>query len=488
MKVEAGQRAIKGIRWKDGEILSIERREQPVVTNLNGDEIGDVPPRVEVRAELHPAEGSDIKVEVWLPDKAIWNGRFLGLGNGGKAGGINLSRFVAPLRAGYAVATTDMGTAQTGVGNVEVWRDFGYRATHLMTVAGKEVTQAYYGEAPRYAYFNGRSTGGQQGLQEAQRYPEDYDGIVAEVPAHCRAPLHAYFLWNEQILSRCAFSETQQAGIEAAGIDHMAGRQVPALAGRAIADPRAGSGEVEAVIRLARERDRTLTDAHEEALRELFGGPRHAVTGERIFGGIPIGSPFRIAGGNLYLFQWVFGEDVDLMGIDFGRDIDRYMEALGGVLNAENPDLRAYEGRGGKMIVCSGAADSCVPFHATLDYYERVAERMGGIEKASAFFKYYIIPGMEHGRGPVLNALPDLLEAVVQWREKGIAPGGLRAERVVDGVSEISVPIPPYPLQVAWNAEAQGYEAVEGPRGNVERVAERFRAERSARQDEAAEK
>lgn len=459
----------------NGAITSITRNESPVVWNSNGEAVGDVPPRVEVGMTLRPAAGSEIKVEVWLPDRAGWNGRFLGLGNGGRAGGINPGIFASPLRAGYAVATTDMGTAQTGVGNPEVWRDFGFRATHLMTVAGKEMVRAYYGEGPAYSYFRGRSTGGQQGLQEAQRHPEDYDGIVAEVPAHCRAPLHAYFLWNEQILSRCAFSETQQAVIAAAGIDYMAGRQVPALAGRAIADPRAGSGDVEAVIRLARERDRTLTDAHEEALRELFGGPRHAVTGERIFGGIPIGSPFRIAGGNLYLFQWVFGEDVDLMGLDFGRDIDRYMEALGGVLNAENPDLRAYEGRGGKMIVCSGAADSCVPFHATLDYYERVAEKMGGIERVSEFFKYYIIPGMEHGRGPVLNALPDLLEAVVRWREQGIAPGALRAERVVDGVSEISVPVPPYPWRLAWNAEEQVCEAVPGLRGQVERVAERFR-------------
>jgi feruloyl esterase len=161
-----------------------------------------------VKLLLQPAKGSNINVEVWLPDTAKWNGRFLGLGNGGAAGKINSGSLAGYSAAGYAVATTDMGTApnaDSGIGNREVWKDFGYRATHLMTVVGKQLVQAHYGKGPEYSYFSGGSTGGQQALQEAQRYPEDYDGITAAVPAHCRAPLHAYFLWNDQILKKCPF-------------------------------------------------------------------------------------------------------------------------------------------------------------------------------------------------------------------------------------------------------------------------------------------
>jgi feruloyl esterase len=167
--------------------------------------------RIIVKLVLNPAQGSNINVEVWLPDAEHWNARFLGLGNGGAAGKINPGGLASASANGYAVATTDMGTApnpDSGVGNKEVWKDFGFRATHLMTVAGKQIVRAFYGKEPELSYFSGGSTGGQQALQEAQRYPEDYDGIAAAVPAHCRTPLHAYFLWNDQILKKCPFTRT----------------------------------------------------------------------------------------------------------------------------------------------------------------------------------------------------------------------------------------------------------------------------------------
>ena len=166
--------------------------------------------RTIVKMVLRPAKGSNINVEVWLPDAEKWNARFLGLGNGGAAGKINSGSLAGVSAAGYAVATTDMGTApnpDSGVGNPEVWKDFGFRATHLMTVAAKQIVRAHYGKDPEFSYFSGGSTGGQQALQEAQRYPEDYDGIAAAVAAHCRTPLHAYFLWNDQILKKCPFTK-----------------------------------------------------------------------------------------------------------------------------------------------------------------------------------------------------------------------------------------------------------------------------------------
>ena len=435
-------------------------------------------PRTIVKLVLQPAKGSNINVEVSLPDAEKWNGRFLGLGNGGPAGRINSGSLAGPSAAGYAVATTDMGTApnpDSGVDNREVWKDFGFRATHLMTVVGKQIVRTFYGKAPEYSYFSGGSTGGQQALQEAQRYPEDYDGITAAVPAHCRTPLHAYFLWNDQILKKCPFSKTQEASVVAAANEIMAKREIPLSAGKFISDPRCTPRDIEAVIALARQKDATLTDEHAAALRKLFDGPRHAVTGERIFDGIPLGSSFGPARGNLYLFKWVFGPNKPLEEINFGADFDAYTAALAPYLNAENPDLTAFEKRGGKLIATTGAADSVVPCFATIDYYERVIERFGSLEKAQSFFRLYLIPGMAHGRGPGVNQPPSLLETVRAWREKGAAPGTLTGRRVVDGKTEWELPLQPYPLKTGWNAAASTFQPVEGTRGGVERVAERFR-------------
>lgn len=434
--------------------------------------------RTIVKLVLQPAKGSNINVEVSLPEAAKWNGRFLGLGNGGPAGKINSGILVGPTAAGYAVATTDMGTApnpDSGVGNREVWKDFGFRATHLMTVTAKQIVRSYYGRSPEFSYFSGGSTGGQQALQEAQRYPEDYDGITAAVPAHCRTPLHAYFLWNDQILQKCPFTKEQEANVIAAANEQLAAREIPLAAGKFISDPRCTAPDIEAVIALARKKDATLTDEHAAALRKLFEGPRHAVTGERIFNGIPLGSSLEAAHGHLYLFKWVFGPDKALEDINFGADIDTYTAALAPYLNAENSDLRAFANRGGKLIATTGAADSVVPCHATIDYYERVIERFGGLEKAQSFFRLYLVPGMAHGGGPGVNQAPNLLDAVRAWRESGTAPGTLTGRHVVNGKAEWELPLQPYPQRAGWNAATSRFQVEEGTRGGVERVAGRFR-------------
>lgn len=470
--------ALKELKIPAGTITQVEYDAAPSLTAKDGKIINDLPPRTIVKIVLNPAKGSNINVEIWLPDAAKWNGRFLGMGNGGAAGNINPISFTGPLKGGYAVATTDMGTApnaSSGIGNPEVWKDFGFRATHLMTVTAKQIVKAYYGKDPSYSYFNGGSTGGQQGLQEAQRYPEDYDGIFSNIPAHCRTPLHSYFLWNDQILQKCPFTDSQHANIIAAGNEYMASRETPTTAGKLVSDPRCTSKDIEAVIALAMQKDSTLTPAHADAMRKLFDGPKHAVTGERIFPGIPFGSSFNASHGHLYLFKWVFGADKNLAEIDFGKDIDTYTAALGPYLNAENADLSRFEQRGGKLLMASGSADSVVPYTASLDYYERVVERMGSLEKTKSFIRFYIIPGMSHGPGPGVNSLPSMLELVVNWREKGTAPEMLQGKRVINGKTEFEIPIYPYPTKIVWDADSNSFKPVDGPRGGVDRIAERFR-------------
>ena len=433
--------------------------------------------RTVVKLLLQPAKGSNINVEVWLPDAAKWNGRFLGLGNGGAAGKINSGSLAGYSAAGYAVATTDMGTApnpDSGIANREVWKDFGYRATHLMTVVGKQLVKAHYGKGPQYSYFSGGSTGGQQALQEAQRYPEDYDGITAAVPAHCRTPLHAYFLWNDQILKKCPFTAEQEANVIAAANEFVAPHEMPLAAGKFVSDPRFTMQDIEAVIALARKKDASLTDDHAAALKKLFDGPRHAVTGERLFNGIPLGSSLSAAHGHLYLFNWVFGKDKKLEDINFGTDIDTYTTKLAPYLTAESPDLSAFAKRGGKLIMTLGTADSVVPYHASIDYYERVIEHLGGLDKAQAFFRFYVVPGLAHGGGPGINQPPNLLDVVRAWRETGTAPFALQGRHVDNGKPAWEMTIYPYPTRTGWNTNTQTFEPVDGKRGGVEPIAARF--------------
>jgi feruloyl esterase len=153
-----------------------------------------LPPFTRVKLVARPTSASDIRIELWLPKE--WNGLFLGTGNGGMAGVIRIEKLEQGLLSGCATAHTDMGTSdgvRRGVGSKALWEDFGWRSTKIMTDVGKALTRAHYGKEIEKSYFIGNSTGGQQALMMAQRFPEDYDGIVAGVPVTDRIHLHTYF-------------------------------------------------------------------------------------------------------------------------------------------------------------------------------------------------------------------------------------------------------------------------------------------------------
>ena len=164
----------------------------------DGRHLATLPAFVRVAFTSRPTAVSFIRSEVWLP-RAGWNGRFLGTGTGGGAGYIDYQSLAGGLARGFATANTDLGTSPSVydlIGVPERWADFGYRATHEMTVAAKAIARAYYQRAAHRAYFAGCSTGGQQALAEAQRYPADYDGLLVGAPANNRTHLHASFIWN----------------------------------------------------------------------------------------------------------------------------------------------------------------------------------------------------------------------------------------------------------------------------------------------------
>ncbi len=458
-------------------LVSLELREEsgPYLFP-EGTEVKDLPPRQVVHYHLSPAPGSDIVVELWLPELSSWNGCFLGCGNGGAAGAINRGLLAGRMKEGYAVAQTDMGTSagpECGDGNPEVWKDFGGRATELMTLTAQRITEACYQRPLEKSYFVGGSTGGQQALQLVQRHPELYDGVVAQLPAHCRTPLHAYFLWNFQILTRCPFSEAQEQGVIRAALELLSNREPFPEIMTAVSNPRCSVEDIEAVIALAAKRDSSITPRHQEALRQLFAGPTHPETGARIFPGVPLGSSFLNAQSHLYPFQWVFGRDCDLMGLNFAEDMDTYSRALAPWLNAEDPDLQAFKDQGGVLLITSGSSDSIVPYHATLDYVERVIEALGSLEAFTTFCRYFLIPGKDHGaRGSGLNRTVDTLPLLREWRENGNPPDTLHCYREEEGIVKYEMELSPYPdIRLTHRGETR---CVSNHWGGVPRISSQY--------------
>lgn len=417
-----------------------------------------------------PTPSSNIGIEIWLP-KEKWNERFLGTGNGGGGGKINRGLLSAGVRRGFAVANTDLGTspdANSVIAYPERWADFGYRATHEMTVISKYIIEKYYQRAPKYSYFMGCSTGGQQALMEAQRFPEDYNGIIAGAPANNRTHLHASFLWNYIATNKepdSHFEPEQLNQITAAVLKINVGKDGGAPTDNFLTDPRLAvdCGCLDTI----------LSKKQIEAMKKIYAGPGNPITGEKIYTSFPLASENEQTALNLqqgngaqdlfYQFKWLWGADYDLLNFDFNKDMKRMDRKLGPVLNANNPDLKPFMKRGGKLIMYTGTYDPLVPFQDAVNYYERVIEKQGKLEKTQTFFRYFLIPGMAHcGGGPGLNDfgqnLPsdfpldeerDILTALINWVEKGKAPQKMIVTSYNEGKREKGIrlrrPVFPYP-------------------------------------------
>lgn len=403
---------------------------------------------------LQPAEASHITVAVYLPEEKEWNGKFLGTGNGGPAGAIAEGALLKGACRGYATANTDMGTskdADDDIGNPEVIIDYGYRATHLMTVVGKELTTWFYGREPEHSYFLGGSTGGQQGLMEAQRYPEDYDGVVVLSPAFDRVRLHTFFVWNWQQLNKsaeagftpelakkwkdCIVEEYREVCGSAESDEFLA------FPGRIQENPMDNP-------KLQKKAKELLTSAQQEALRSLYEGWKDPVTGERFIAPFLPGTEAEslsladlsnrdvFAQGYFYLFRWIWGKDFDFTKFDFQKDLSDAIRQLSPSLDADDPNLQAFEERGGKLLAIGGSMDAIIPYKGFLNYYKQVIAKMGGLEHVKTFFRFFLMPGFSHTVGgsgvqdvgvtgatvTPRDAAHDVLCALEQWVEKGIAP------------------------------------------------------------------
>ena len=417
-----------------------------------------VPASCRVVGRVAPA----INFEVWMPVSS-WNGKFQAVGGGGFAGVISYGAMATALARGYATASTDTGHSTPGgswaLGHPELVVDFGYRAIHEMTVKAKAIVEAFYGKGPRWSYFVGCSTGGRQGLMEAQRFPGDYDGIVAGAPANfwTRMPAGNLFAAAATLKDEATrLPAAKRAALHKGAIAACDAQD--GVTDELIENPPRCGFDPATLLCSGEETDGCLTAAQVSAARTIYAAARNPRTKEEIFPGMPPGSeltwgaltggpqPFPIAV-DFYRY-FVFGDpNWDWKAMDFDKDVAAGAEKVGKVLDAVDPDLRAFKARGGKLIMYHGWNDQLISPFNTVNYYQSIVKALGASE-TDEVARLFMAPGMLHcGGGPGPNTF-DAVGALEQWVEQGRKPSLLVASHATGGVVDRTRPLCPYP-QVA---------------------------------------
>lgn len=407
-----------------------------------------------------------IGFEIRLPTKT-WNGRYFQTGCGFFCGVVRLEGCADAQARDFVVVAQNMGHVGAGSddglwGSVPALReDFGRRSTHVTAVVGKAITEAYYGQRPAFAYFRGCSTGGREGLSEAQFFPEDFDGIIAGDPAFPGRQGGLANVWDTRQLVRRdgsdVFTPEKLKLLNAAVLAKCDG--LDGLKDGIIVDPRACQFDVRKLQCASADRADCLNAEQVKAALALYDGPRNSqgvrlVPGHRLFGSeLAWESATRAPVADGYLRYLAFETNPPasyrVWDFDFDKDVVKLekMAALyDPVAPYGEPDLSAYKASGGKLILYHGFADPTVSALNTLDYYARAADRAGGMESLKSFARLYLIPGMFHCRGGDAPNTFDMLEQMVRWVEKGEPP-----ERIVltqlsaDGKPARTRPSFPYP-------------------------------------------
>ena len=423
-----------------------------------------------VAVVIKPSAESNIHAEVWLPASG-WNHRFLGVGNGGWGGTINYPSMAGALRQGFAVGSSDMGTGGFSNPDRSTWtvlesderlRDFGFRATHLMTAEAKALLAAFYGNPPSFSYWNGCSTGGKQGLAEAQRFPDDYNGIVEGDPASVFTHLMFSLQWEG------AAAKSDPVGPippEKFALLHRAVLKacdtVDGVADGIIGAPEQCRFDLQSIACKANDGPDCLTAAQVKVANSLYGGARNPRTGEQIFPGQTVGSELGWAGvlhvpgptlTSLSYFQFALHRDPAWKPetLNFDSDVAAADRADGEILNDVDPDLRAFAARGGKLIMFHGWSDPIIAPGESIDYYESVVHTAGA-GNAAEFVRLFMLPGVGHCHGGPGADDFDKLEAIEQWRERGVAPDALIATHRADANGKgMSRPLCAYPKTAHW--------------------------------------
>ena len=461
--------------------------------------IADLPAFCRVAGAIKPVADSNIQFEVWLPASG-WNGKFQGVGNGGFAGSINYTGLADSIRHGYAAASTDTGhhagvtDGTWALAHPEKMTDFGYRAIHETTDKGKAIAKAFYGEGPKRSYFSSCSNGGRQALMEAQRFPGDYDGIIAGAPANYWTHLLTTAITNSKALLADPASyipPSKVPAIEAATLE--ACDALDGVKDGVIDNPAQCHFAASKLLCSGPESDSCLTAPQVAALQTLYDGPKTS-KGEQIFPGYSPGGESGNGGWALWItgpaptksLMYAFGtgffknmvfEDAawDFKSFNVDRDVKIVDDKMAQRFNATDPDLSAFKKRGGKLIIYHGWSDAAIPPTNAVNYYQSVVSKMGA-KDSKTFVRLFMAPGMQHcGGGPGPNSFGefgvaqgdpqhDMGAALEQWVEKGVAPEQLIATKYKTGMNAASGvqrtrPLCAYPKVAHWSGQGSTDDA-----------------------------
>ncbi|MFD5433097.1 tannase/feruloyl esterase family alpha/beta hydrolase [Kitasatospora sp. NPDC127067] len=429
-------------------------------TGVVGGTVTGVPAFCEVTVTLtHPGDGDRAAVRTWLPVSG-WNGRFQALGGSAFAAGDNGVGMGTAVRNGYAATTTDGGLADAidvgwalnakGEVDAALLENLASRSQHEAAAVGKQVVAAHFGRQASYSYFNGCSTGGRQGYMEAQRYPDDFDGILANAPAVGWDRFEVATLWPQVVMnnektypSACEFKAFSDAAVAACDPLDGARDNLVNDASRCDFDPRRLIGTTV----VCDGKELTVTAADAAVVRKIWDGPRTA-SGRRLWSGVPVGAdlsglagtapdtngqvkgaPFPVP--RLWATTWLKKQpsfDVSTITYDqFTRLFEQSRAEYGGVIGTDDPDLSVFRDSGGKLLTWHGQADQFIPAQGTVEYRRQVERTMGGTGRVDDFYRLFLAPGAAHcglnkGAGTV-----DDLAALTAWVERGRAPRTLPA-------------------------------------------------------------
>jgi len=435
-------------------------------TSARADAFLATPAFCRVAATLTPTGDSDIKIEVWLPASG-WNGKLMAVGNGAFSGAIGYSAMAANLARGYAVSSTDTGheggSASFALGHPEKLIDFGWRAVHEMTAASKRIVFGYYNTDPKFSYWNGCSAGGRQAMKEAQRFPADFDGIIAGAPALDWTSRAAQAVRVEKQLQKndaARLLRPQRELLHKAVVD--ACDALDGVKDGLIADPDRCTFDPSLLQCKASESGACLTPEQVETARFIYASPKNPKTG-RVITGLARGSELgwtdagwtgsaRSTGLDQFRFIVFRNPKWEVSDFNFDSDIVHAEETDADIINALDPDLKPFFDRGGRLLHYHGWSDPQISPGNSTQYYTRVLEELGDRSKVNASYRLFMVPGMAHcggGEGP--NTF-DMVSALERWVERGSAPDQIIATHSANGKPDRTRPLCPYPEIAAYKS------------------------------------
>jgi feruloyl esterase len=421
-----------------------------------------IPRHCRITMVLKPTPDSHINVELWMPTDQ-WNGKLLVVGNGGFAGWIQgYGDMQIALRLGYATAATDTGHSSAdgpngmfGLGHPERIVDFAYRAVHELTLASKQLVGEFYARVPQYSYFKGCSTGGRQAVMAAQRYPDDFDGIIAGALANRHIHMHTSGFARSVNLAR--HPELALPEEKAKLVNDAVMKQCDTLHEGFLNSPRQCTFDFSTLLCPGAERDSCLSAAQLRSVETFYGGLKNS-TGTLIFSGQALGNPIpalrsvppgSLASGVGLTAQvtdtvriWAFqNPNYDWNSFDLDRDMPIIDQKIGFV-DAVDPDLRTFKAHGGKLLLYAGWGDTSITPENTVLYYESILDKMG--KNQDDWTRLFMVPGMGHCRGGEGPYAFDTIAVLEQWREHGRAPVSIAARNPQSGLSRPLCPYPQY--------------------------------------------